>query len=103
MGGCDYAGHVGILFEWDPEKALSNARKHAVSFEEAATIFADPLSLTIPDPQHSQPQEERFITIGTSHRLRTLIVVHSDLSDRVRIIGARLATRTERGMYEEET
>ena len=94
---------MGILFEWDPEKALSNARKHTVSFEEAATIFADPLSLTISDPQHSQAQEERFITIGTSHRLRTLIVVHSDLSDRVRIIGARLATRTERGMYEEET
>ena len=83
------------MFECDPEKALSNARKHAVSFEEAATIFAD--------PQHSQPQEERFITIGTSHRLRTLVVVHSDPSDRVRIIGARLATRTERGMYEEET
>lgn len=56
-----------LLFEWDSEKARSNARKHVISFEEAATIFGDRLSVTISDREHSSPGDERFVTIGPSH------------------------------------
>jgi uncharacterized DUF497 family protein len=89
-----------MKFEWDLAKAKSNLSKHGVSFEEAATIFGDPLSLTIPDPGHSE-QENRFVTIGVSSKLRTVVVVQTDRGDAVRIISARLATTRERKDYEE--
>lgn len=90
-----------LTIEWDPEKARTNLAKHRVSFEEAASVMGDPLSLTIPDPLHPR-QERRFVTIGQSHRRRTLVVVHSDRGERVRIISARIASRGERRQYEEE-
>ena len=89
-------------FEWDIEKAESNLQKHGTSFEEAATVFFDPLSLTIPDPLHSD-EENRFVTTGLSNQQRHLVVVHSDGDDdRIRIISARLATSRERKKYESE-
>jgi hypothetical protein len=93
---------MGVQIEWDSRKAGSNERKHGVSFEEASTVFDDPLSLTIPDPEHSL-LEDRYVTIGTSARNRILVVVHSDQGDNIRIIGARRATRRERHSYEEES
>ena len=90
-----------MQFEWDPEKAAENERKHGVSFDEAATAFGDPLSLTIPDPDHSE-QEDRFILLGESFRARLIVVVHTDRGDRIRLISARLATRNERRSYEED-
>ena len=66
-----------VLFEWDPEKALGNEQKHGVTFDEASSVFADTLSLTIHDPLHSE-DEERFIIIGVSCRNRMLTVVHTE-------------------------
>ena len=88
-------------FEWDPAKAAQNLRKHRVSFEEAATVFGDPLSLTFLDPDHSMA-EHRFITIGLSRSNRVLIVAHTDRDERVRLISARKATQRERKYYEEK-
>lgn len=87
-------------FEWDKGKASGNLRTHGISFSEASTVFADPLSSTFPDPDHSG-EEERHITIGESDSGRVLIVSHTDREDRVRIISARQATRRERRAYEE--
>ena len=84
-----------LNFEWDGRKAKANVAKHGVSFEEAATVFADPLSLTIPDPDHSQA-EERFIILGKSHTGKLLVVVHTERGDNLRIISARRASRRER-------
>lgn len=81
------------------DKATSNITKHGVSFEEAATVFGDPLSLTVYDPDHSL-EEDRFITMGTSVDHRLLLVSHTDREERIRIISARLATRRERKAYE---
>jgi len=92
---------MALTIEWDPQKARVNLAKHRVSFEEAATVMGDPLSLTIQDLLHPK-QEQRFVTIGQSHRGRTLVVVHSDRSERIRIISARIASRGERKQYEEE-
>ena len=86
--------------EWDPDKARANQRKHGVSFEEAATVFHDALSSTIPDPLHST-DEDRFVMIGQSFRQRVLVVVHTDRGDAVRIISARVANSHERKSYEE--
>ena len=91
---------MGIIFEWDQRKAKSNLRKHGVSFEEAATIFADRVSVTIHDPDHST-DEDRYVMVGFSIRQRLLVVVHCDRRDRDRIIGARRATTQERRHYEE--
>ena len=88
-------------FEWDPAKARRNRRKHRVSFQEAATVFGDPLAMTFLDPDHSA-SEQRFITVGVSSTNRILIVAHTDRGENVRIIGARRATQTERKYYEEE-
>ena len=90
-----------LVFDWDRSKASSNAAKHGVTFVEASAVFGDLLSLTIPDPLHSAPGDERFVTIGRSKRERTLVVVHSDHGGRIRIISARLATRREQRAYEE--
>ncbi len=92
---------MDLRFTWDPGKASANLKKHRIGFPEAATAFADPLSITIPDPDHSVG-EERFILIGQSHRGRLLVVAHLERGDLVRIISARSPTRHERNAYEEE-
>ena len=89
-----------MIFEWDPDKARQNLIKHDVSFEEAGTAFKDKLSITIPDPLHSD-DEDRFILLGYSESNRLLVVVHTDRNDRIRIISARQATKKERITYEE--
>ncbi len=91
---------MAIRFEWDPEKAKTNSKKHGVSFQEATTVFADTLSATIYDPLHSF-EEDRYITIGSSFKEKTLVVVHTDRGDNIRLISARLATKKERRKYEE--
>lgn len=87
-------------FEWNPEKAVSNLRKHNVSFQEATTIFDDSLSVTFPDPDHSIG-ENRYVIIGMSRSGQLLVVSHTDRENRTRIISARKATRQERRFYEE--
>ena len=89
-----------LVFEWDGRKARSNLEKHGVSFEEAASVFGDPLSLTIEDSSHSET-ERRCVVIGLSLRGQTLVVVHSERGERIRMISARLATSAERRQYEE--
>jgi uncharacterized protein len=89
-----------LTFEWDANKAGLNLAKHSVSFEEAATVFGNPASMTIPDPAHSQI-EVRFVIVGRSHHGRLLVVVHTERGDNIRIISARLASRRERKQYEE--
>jgi uncharacterized DUF497 family protein len=91
----------GVTFEWDPNKASLNRRKHGISFHEAATVFGDPLAMTHTDPDHSV-EEQRFITIGMSNAGRLVIIAHSDRNERIRIISARKATRGERIYYEQE-
>jgi uncharacterized protein len=88
-------------FEWDPDKAIRNLAKHGVSFQEAATVFGDPLAMTYLDPDHSE-DEDRFLTFGHSSNGRLLVVSHTDREDRTRIISARRMTRKERKAYEEE-
>ena len=88
-------------FVWDPIKALSNRFKHGVSFEEASTVFADPLALTVLDPRFEGSREVRFVTIGTSELRRTIVVAHCEHGDQIRIISARKPTRRERFAYEE--
>jgi uncharacterized DUF497 family protein len=87
-------------FEWDPEKAAGNWRKHGVSFEEAATVFGAPLAMTYFDPDHSE-EEDRFLTFGHSQEGRSLVVSHTDRGNRTRIISARQLTRSERKQYEQ--
>lgn len=87
-------------FEWDPDKAVQNRRKHGVSFHEAATVFGNPLAMTYHDPDHSTT-ERRFITVGLSSAGRVLIVAHTERGENVRIISARKTTRRERKYYEE--
>lgn len=87
-------------FEWDPKKATGNARKHGVTFEEAATVFGDPLAITFEDPDHSEG-ENRYITFGLSIEKRLLVVSHTERKDRTRIISARPMHREERVIYEE--
>ena len=89
-----------MIYEWDPKKAKANLRKHGVSFEEAATVFIDPLAVTYPDPDHSG-EEIREITIGHSVKRKVVFLSHMQRGDRIRIIGARKATRRERKQYEE--
>ena len=87
-------------FEWDEDKALSNLRKHGISFKESKTIFNDPYALTIPDPEHSI-LEERWIDIGVSAQSRLLYVVYTERRESIRIISSRLATAKERKTYEQ--
>jgi uncharacterized DUF497 family protein len=88
------------VFIWDPDKDVLNRSKHRVTFEEATTVFGDPLSTTVYDESHSDV-EERFVTIGLSNREQLLVVVHTDRESLVRIISARVATHREREAYEE--
>jgi uncharacterized DUF497 family protein len=87
-------------FEWDDAKAEANERKHGISFAEAMTVFADDLSLTGCDPDHSDG-EDRYLTMGLSAAGRLLIVSHTDQGDKIRIISAREASRGERKDYED--
>lgn len=91
---------VELRFEWDPRKAVENQRKHGVSFQEAETIFADELAVLIDDPEHSD-EEERFLLLGLSAKLRTLVVVHCyrKADEVIRLISARKATRKEQDTY----
>jgi hypothetical protein len=82
-----------------PAKAESNLRKHGVSFAEATKVFADPLSTTTEDPQHSD-SEDRFLTLGMSYRNRLVVVAHTDRGDSIRIISARKALPHEKRDYE---
>lgn len=91
---------MGLQFEWDPQKATHNKEKHGVAFEEAATVFADPLSATFPDPDHSD-DEERFVVIGMSQQHRLLMVSHTERGNRIRVISSRELTASERKQYEE--
>jgi uncharacterized DUF497 family protein len=90
-----------LRFEWDAAKAVANAGKHGVSFQEALTVFSDDRGLLLDDPDHSAG-EDRFILLGLSAALRTLVVVHCyrETRDTIRIISARKATRPERATYE---
>jgi uncharacterized DUF497 family protein len=94
-----YAGQGN--FEWDPDKARSNSDKHHVTFEEAMSAFRDPLSLTLPDPDHSEA-EDRLILLGFSDRQRLLVVVYVEREASLRLISARVADRDEKREYEEE-
>jgi uncharacterized DUF497 family protein len=89
-----------VRFEWNALKAAANLRRHGVSFDEASTVFFDPLSATGDDPDHSL-DERRFVTFGMSSSGRLLVVAHAEHDDAIRIITARLATRAERKLYEE--
>ena len=89
-----------LEFEWDPEKAAANFDKNGVGFTEATSIFGDPLSITVYDPDHSD-DEDRYLTMGMSVSGRLIIASHTNRGDRLRIISARVATRRERKAYEE--
>ena len=89
-----------LQFEWDPEKAKLNVKKHGITFPEAATVFADTFSTTFPDPDHSVG-EKRHITVGMSELEKVLIISHTDRGNMVRLISARKTTRHERKYYEE--
>jgi uncharacterized DUF497 family protein len=94
-----------LVFEWDKNKAQLNLRKHKVSFEEAKSLFNDPLLLTYSDEVHSNTGE-RYISIGMSNRSRILIVIHADRKEAenpitIRIISCRRTTASERQQYEE--
>ena len=86
---------MSLEFEWEPDKAVKNLRKHTVSFQEAATVFGDETGATVYDPDHLEA-EDRFLTIGYSNRGWLLIVSHTDRGDRIRIISARLLKPSER-------
>ena len=90
-----------MRFEWNAQKAAANQRKHGVSFDEAATVFLDPLSATGDDPDHSL-EERRFVTFGVSSSGRLLVVAHVETGEAIRIISARRVTREERKLYEED-
>lgn len=92
---------MGYIFEWDAKKAKSNAHKHGITFEEAATVFGDPLALMMPDPDHSTG-EQRYVLLGNSNQQRLLVVAFAERTLRTRLISARRATRNERRRYEEE-
>lgn len=93
---------VGLWFEWSASKALLNAEKHGVTFDEAVTVFRDPLARIFDDPVHSTG-EHRELLVGHSRRARLLIVSFAELDGRIRIISARRTTRCERQEYEQGT
>ena len=90
-----------MRFAWDPEKAKANLKNHKISFEEAQTVFDDPLYVIFADPDHSI-EESRFLIIGESTKNRLLVVSYTERPPASRLISARKATRAERKNYEEE-
>lgn len=96
---------MALIFEWDDEKAKKNQRKHKVNFEEARTVFGDPLLVSFPDKYHSD-EEPRLVSIGASSENKILLVAHTEILENgdtiiVRLISARKATTSERRVYEE--
>ena len=91
---------MSMEFEWDEEKAAANLSKHGVSFDEAKTVFDDPLYVDFYDPDHSY-DEHRYIIIGESQQDRLLIVSYTERGDVTRLMSAREVTPTEREAYEE--
>ena len=89
-----------MTFEWDEAKAAANLAKHGVSFDEAKTVFDDPLYVDFYDPDHSVG-EPRYIIIGTSRQGRLLILSYTERNSAIRLISARELTSTEREAYEE--
>ena len=87
-----------MRFEWDPDKATRNVVKHGVSFDEALSVFGDPMAVTFADTDHVET-EDRSRTFGASNRARVLVVVHTERREAVRIISARKATRHEKSIY----
>ena len=92
---------MSLRFEWTPDKAANNFKKHEVSFEEAATVFDDPAFITLLDEAHSY-DEERYLTIGLSSANRLLLIAHTEREEQIRLISARKATKNERQFYEED-
>ncbi len=92
---------MGYIFEWDQQKAKLNLRKHDVGFDEASTVFGDPLALLMPDPDHSVG-EMRYILLGMSVQQRLLVAAFAERPPRTRLISARRATRQERIKYEKD-
>ncbi len=92
---------MSTQFEWDKTKAELNRQKHGVEFDEAQTIFVDELSITMPDPDHSD-EENRMMMIGLSRTNRLLVVIFTERGRKIRLISARKATRAERKKYEED-
>lgn len=90
-----------LRFEWDQNKSEANERKHAVTFEEAKTVFNDPFSITINDPDHSN-EEYRYVDIGLSSKSRVLVVWYTERNGNIRIIGCRKTTKSERKAYEKK-
>ena len=90
---------MGLIFEWDEEKASANSIKHGVAFTESGTVFGDEQSITISDLKHSQ-EEPRLITMGLAQTGRLLVVIHTERGNHLRIISARVASRKERKQYE---
>ncbi len=91
---------MALRFEWDPRKAAGNLAKHGVSFEEAATVFGDPLGRIVDDPRHSA-SEQRYVLLGRSEEQRLLAVMFTERREAIRLISVRRATRHERREYEE--
>ena len=89
-----------MKFEWDDNKAIRNLAKHEVSFDEAKTVFDDPLYIDFYDPDHSD-NEARYLIVGQSHQGKLLIVSYTERKDLIRIISARKVTRSEHKAYEE--
>jgi uncharacterized protein len=92
---------MAIQFEWDEGKAEANQKKHDVDFSDAKSVFGDPFSITIDDPDHSE-QEQRYIDIGKATSGKILIVVYTEREDRICIISCRKATPAERRTYEDQ-
>ena len=92
---------MGYTFEWNRQKAEDNFKKHGVSFDEASTVFGDPLAMLMPDPDHSVG-EKRYLLLGVSNRRRLLVVAFAERPPRTRLISARRAERQERRKYEEK-
>lgn len=89
-----------MRFEWDFKKAEANLKKHGVTFQEAATVFGDPLAITFHDPDHSE-EEGRYLTFGLSLQNRLVVISHTERAGKTRIISARLMDRKEKVIYEE--
>jgi len=87
-----------FTFEWDDPKAASNLRMHGVSFDEALSVFGDPMALTFADTDHSD-NEDRSRTYGMSNQARLLVIIHTERQNRIRLISARKATRYEKSIY----
>jgi hypothetical protein len=93
---------MALRFEWDQRKAALNLKKQGVSFQEATSVFADPLAITVSDPDHSE-SEARFLDLGFSHRRRLLVVSYTERGETIRIMSARRSSRSEQKEYENET